>query len=248
MDTFDPVSIGFGHKRAVLTDAMVACANPAKELLREAQDLLGKDAEVSTIVSIGAGKRNFSVVFKDGREAGISEGLRRGIAMCEQVHEDLQGRLEETKIYYRFNVEQELGIDPEVVLAYVSAYLREKAISTRIDKAVKSIQILPTGVRLKDISEYYLRSSLFLTVRRFGDGDWNCAQATAVASRQFRRSGGRPGGDASDPPHSSTEKFQEIGDQHFIRTGRCGKNSDGAEVCVGFRREVRRVMHISIKR
>jgi hypothetical protein len=135
---------------------MVACANPVKELLREAQDLLGKDAEVSSIVSIGSGKGNFRAVFKDGREAGISEGLRRGIAMCEQVHEDLQVRLEETKRYYRFNVDQELGIDPEVVLAHVSAYLREKAISTRIDRAVKSIQILPTGVRLKDISEYYL--------------------------------------------------------------------------------------------
>jgi hypothetical protein len=120
-DTFDPVSIGFGHKRAVLTDAMVGCANPAKELLREAQDLFGEDAEVATIVSIGAGKGNFSVVFKDGRDVGISEGLRRGTAMCRQVHEDLQGRLEETSIYYRFNVEQELGIDPEVVLAHGSA-------------------------------------------------------------------------------------------------------------------------------
>jgi hypothetical protein len=152
-DTFNPVSIGFGHRRAVLTDAMVGCANPAKELLREAQDLFDEDVEVATIVSIGAGKRNSGVVFKDGREVGISEGLKRGIAMCEQVHEDLQVRLEETRIYYRFNVEQELGMDPEVVLAHVSAYLREKAISTRIDSAVRSIQCLPTGVRLKDISE-----------------------------------------------------------------------------------------------
>jgi hypothetical protein len=176
MDTFDPVSIGFGHKGAVLTDAIVGCANPAKELLREAQDLFGEDAEVASIVSIGAGKGNFSAAFKDGREVGISEGLRRGIAMCEQ------GRLEETKIYYRFNVEQELGIVPEVMLAHVSAYLREKAISTRIDGAVKCIQCLPTGVKLKDISKYYPRLSLFLTVRRFGDGDWNCAQATAIAS------------------------------------------------------------------
>jgi hypothetical protein len=121
MDTFDPVSIGFGHKRAVLTDAMAGCANLAKGLLREAQHLFGGDAEVATIVSIGAGKGNSRVLFKDGRDVGISEGLRRGIALCEQVHEDLQGRLEETSIYYWFNVEQELGIDPEVVLAHGSA-------------------------------------------------------------------------------------------------------------------------------
>jgi hypothetical protein len=149
---------------------MVGCANPAKELLREAQDLFGEDAEVATIVSIGAGKVNYSVAFKD-REERIREGLKRGSAMCEQVHEDLQGRLEETNIYYRFNVEQELGVDPEVVLAHVSAYLREKTISTRMDNAVRSIQNFPTGVKLKDISEYYLCLMLVLTVRRFGDGD-----------------------------------------------------------------------------
>jgi len=138
----------------VLIDAMVACANPTKELLREAQDAFGEDAEVASIISIGAGKRIIRVVFEDGREVGISEGLRRGIATCEQVHDDLQGRLEETNIYYRFNVEQELSIDPEVVLAHVSAYLREKATSGRVDRSIRSIQYHRTGVKLKDISEW----------------------------------------------------------------------------------------------
>jgi hypothetical protein len=138
----------------MLADAMVGYANPAKELLREAQNLFGEDGEVASIVSIGAGKGNFRVAFKDGREEGISEGMRRGFVMCEQVHEDLQGRLEGTKIYYRLNVERELSIEPEVISAEVSAYLREKAISARVDSAIKSIQYLPTGVKLKDISEY----------------------------------------------------------------------------------------------
>jgi hypothetical protein len=185
LDAFDPVSIGVGHKKAVLTDAMVGCANPAKELLREAQDLLGEDTEVATIVSIGAGKTNLSLVLKDGREERIHEGMKRGSAMCEQVHEDLLNRLNAARIYYRFNVEQELGIDPEVVLAHVSAYLGEKAISIRVDDAVKSIESLPTGIKLKDISEYYPCPIFVLTVRRFGGGDWDYAQATAIASRQF---------------------------------------------------------------
>jgi hypothetical protein len=153
LDTFDPVTIGVGHNTAVLIDAMVGYANPAKELLREAQDVFGEDAEVASIISIGAGKRNIRVVFEDGREVGISEWLRRGNAMCEQVHDDLQRQLEETNIYYRFNVEQELGIDPEVILAHVSAYLRENATSSRIDRAIKSIHYHPTGLKLKDISE-----------------------------------------------------------------------------------------------
>ena len=164
LDTFDPVTIGVGHKKAVLTDAMVGYANPAKELLREAQDLFSEDGEVASVVSIGAGKGNFRVAFKDGREEGISEGIRRGAAMCEQVHEDLQGRLQETNIYYRFNVEQEMGIDPEIILAHVSTYLREKATSGRVDRAIKSIQYHPIGVKLKDISKciLYLNSVLKL--------------------------------------------------------------------------------------
>jgi hypothetical protein len=119
-DTLDPVIIGVSHKRAALIDAIVGCANPAKELLREAQDVFGEDAEVAGIVSIGAGKGNVSVAFEHGREVGISEGLRRGVAMCEQVHDDLQGRLEDTDIYYRFNVEHDLSIDPAAVLTHVS--------------------------------------------------------------------------------------------------------------------------------
>ena len=205
---------------AVLIDAMVGYANPAKELLREAQDLFGEDREVASVVSIGAGKGNFRVAFKDGREEGISEGIRRGVTMCEQVHEDLQGRLEETNIYYRFNVEQELSIDPEVILAHVSTYLREKAVSARVDSAVKSIQYQPTGLKLKNISECGSPLGLVLTVCRLGDDNRDCTQATAISSRQLHRSSRCLGGNASDSPHQSTNKCKKIGDHHFIWTGR----------------------------
>ena len=140
--------------RAKLIDAIVGCANPTMELLREAQDLFGKDAEVANTISIGAGKGNVRVVFEDGREVGISEGLKRGIAMCEQVHEDLQTRFQNTSIYYRFNVEQEMGIQPEIVLARVPAYLREAVTSVRVDSAVDSIHRRSTGVKLRDISKH----------------------------------------------------------------------------------------------
>jgi hypothetical protein len=153
-DTFDPVTIGVGHKRAVLIDAMVGYANPAKELLREAQDVFGEDAEVATIVSVGAGKGNVRLLFEHGREVGISDGLRRGIAMCEQVHEDLQTRFQKTTIYHRFNVEQEVGIQPEIVFARVSAYLREAVTSTRVDRAVESIHRRLTAEKLRDISKH----------------------------------------------------------------------------------------------
>jgi hypothetical protein len=153
-DIFDPVTIGVGHKRAVLIDAIAGCANPTKELLREAQNAFGEDAEVASIVSIGAGRKDVRVVFEDGREVGISDGLRRGIAMCERVHEELQSRFKKAVIYHRFNVEQEMGIQPEIVLARVSAYLGETMTSVRVDSAVDSIHRRSTGVKLRDISKH----------------------------------------------------------------------------------------------
>jgi hypothetical protein len=153
-DKFDPVTIGVGHKKAVLIDAMVGSANPAKELLRDAQNAFGEDAEVASIVSVGAGKSDVRVMFDDGREVGISDGLRRGIAMCERVHEDLQNRFKKAGIYHRFNVEQEMGIQPEIILARVSAYLGETMTSTRVDSAVDSIHHRVSGVKLSDISKH----------------------------------------------------------------------------------------------
>ena len=135
-------------------DAIVGCANPTKELLREAQDMFGEDAEVASTISIGAGKGNVRVVFEDGREVGIGEGLKRGIAMCSQVHEDLQTRFQKTSVYYRFNVEQEMGIQPENILARVSGYLRESVTSARVDNAVDSIHRRVSGVKLRDISKH----------------------------------------------------------------------------------------------
>jgi len=151
---FDPVTIGAGHKKAVLIDAMVGCANPTKELLRDAQNAFGEDAEVASIISVGVGKRDVRVVFEDGREVGISDGLRRGIATCEQVHEDLQIRFKNAAIYYRFNVEQVMGIQLEMVLARVSAYLGETVTSARVDSAIESIHRRSTGAKLRNISKH----------------------------------------------------------------------------------------------
>ena len=55
-DRFLPVTIGTGHRKVTLIDATTGFANPAKELLQEAQRVFGEDAKVATIVSIGSGK------------------------------------------------------------------------------------------------------------------------------------------------------------------------------------------------
>ena len=171
-DKFVPTTIGKGHRKAVLIDAIAAYANPAKELLREAQDVFGEDAEVASVISIGTGKGDAKITFKDGNEVGISNALRRGMAMSEQVHEDLERRLHETGIYFRFNVEKPLDEEPDVILAHTSSYLREKATSIKVDEATKSFYRRPKGVTLRDISTYgFIVCYLGSRLRRFGYGD-----------------------------------------------------------------------------
>jgi hypothetical protein len=171
-DKFIPVTLGKTHRKAVLIDAVAAYANPTKELLREAQDVFGEDAEVASVISIGAGKSDAKMTFKDGNEVGISNALRRGTAMSEQVHEDLEGRLHETGIYFRFNVEKPLDEKPDIILAHTSSYLREKATSIRVDEATKSFYRRPKGVKMRDISTYeFMACYLDSPTSRFGDAD-----------------------------------------------------------------------------
>jgi hypothetical protein len=169
---FDPVVIGKGHRRVTLIDAIIGYANPAKELLREAQDVFGEHTEVSSLVSLGTGKGDIKVAFEGGKEVGIGHALRRGMAMSEQVHEDLETRLHETGIYFRFNVEKSLDERPDVVLVHTSSYLREKATSIKVDEATKSFYGREKGVMLRDISMHDSYAVSFeLTIRRFGNGD-----------------------------------------------------------------------------
>jgi hypothetical protein len=151
-DTFLPVSIGSGHKQVTLVDALTVAANPGKELLREAQRVFGDDMEVATILSIGAGKGDVWGA-SIASDADLREAVKRATMSCEPVHEEIYSRLRQTSVYFRVNVERGSGPQMELTSANVSAYLEEGVISDRLDEAVKSIHLRPTGVKLKDISE-----------------------------------------------------------------------------------------------
>ena len=163
-DVFIPVSIGTGHKQVTLVDAMAVAANPAKVLLSEAQRVFGDDAEVATILSIGAGKGDVWSPSTSGTE--LKEAVKRATASCEPMHEELYARLRETSIYFRLNVER--GSEPRLELssASVSAYLGEGVVSDRLDDAIKSIRDRSVGVKLKDISGFFwIQWHLVLTPR-----------------------------------------------------------------------------------
>jgi hypothetical protein len=133
-----------------LFDALTIAANPSKELLREAQQVFGEDAEVATMMSLGAGRGDVWNMSETSSTAIMGEALRRSTMSGEPVHEELYARLRDTGIYFRLNVDR--GSGPQMELANVSAYLEEGAVSDRLDNAIKSIHLRPTGVTLKDLS------------------------------------------------------------------------------------------------
>jgi hypothetical protein len=152
-DRFMPVVLGEGPRRVVLVDAMAGHANPTKALLREAESVYGTDAEVATVISIGAGKWNVQAIQDNGRGVGLDEALKQGFVSCEQAHEELQHRLRQSSVYFRFNADKELDDEAEVILAHTSAYLQESLTSSRLDEALNRIRSRPAGLTLKDISE-----------------------------------------------------------------------------------------------
>jgi hypothetical protein len=148
-----PVSVGSGHKQVTLVDGLAVAANPGKKLLREAQRVFGDAAEVATILSIGVGKGDvWGLSTTSGSE--LREAVKQATTSCEPVHQELYARLRETSIYFRLNVERGSGPQMQLSSSTVSAYLEDGAVSDRVDDVIKSIHHRPTGVRLKDISEY----------------------------------------------------------------------------------------------
>jgi hypothetical protein len=155
-DTFLPVQIGAGHKQVTLVDATTGFANPSQELLREAQRIFGGDEEVTTLVSIGSGKGDVWSLSEGGGEKERLKALQRAAMNCEPVHEELWGRLRETGIYYRLNMDRASGSQIQLSSSHISVYLQEGEISDKLDCAIKNIQRRADGVKLKEISEYNL--------------------------------------------------------------------------------------------
>jgi hypothetical protein len=108
--------------------------------------------EIATILSIGAGKGEVWDV-STASSSELREAVKQATTSCEPVHEELYSRLRRTSIYFRLNVERGSGPRMELSSANVSAYLEEGVISDRVDDAIRSIHLRPTGVKLKDISE-----------------------------------------------------------------------------------------------
>ena len=154
-DRFLPVTIGTGHRKVTLIDATTGFANPTKELLQEAQRVFGEDANMATIVSIGSGEVKASKLSKGDDENALVEALKRVALNTETTHGELEGRLHDTFIYFRFNVDHgfEDVMDASLVHSYTSIYLKKAGVNRRLDEAMQSMHSRPKGAALKELSE-----------------------------------------------------------------------------------------------
>jgi hypothetical protein len=170
-DAFLPVNVGLGHRQITLVDGLALAANPGKELLREAQRAFGDDAEVATILSVGAGKGDVWSSASTTSSSEMMEAMKRATMTCEPVHEELYLRLRQTSIYFRLNVDRGSGPQIQLSSSTISAYLEEGVVSDKLDDVIKSIHLRPTGVKLSDISEYASMLNYNAQLGRFSGGD-----------------------------------------------------------------------------
>lgn len=158
---FHPVQIGSGAHVWGSIDAKIRYPNPIQELLRQAQDHFGRDEQVATILSVGAGKVKVNSLGKEyDPNRSLDDVLRRMIEDGEEKHEEMYGRLGNSGIYFRLNVER--GLEQascwseesiSTIKAHTETYLQIKPVSDLVDDVVTSLHLQRPRVSLKQISK-----------------------------------------------------------------------------------------------
>jgi hypothetical protein len=165
-------------------------ANPTKELLQEAQRVFDEDAEVASVVSLGAGKGQVLSVSGTGGEGGLMDAMAKMGLDSEQTHKEVDGRLHQSSVYFRLNVEHGLTghTNASTVHAHTLAYMQEGDTDRLLNDVVKCITIRQKGSTLKDISKsLYRLLSPFLPKHRFGRRARICDETKTVVGPKLCR-------------------------------------------------------------
>ena len=134
---FSPIHIGANGIEEELVSATNGFNNPTRETLREAQSVFGKDRMVSSVLSIGSGKR----------AAVPASSVAATIQVAQETEitaENLQRMFGTLGIYFRFSVER--GIDNEhtnlanhlaSIMTHTKEYLDGDIVSRALDSYIK---------------------------------------------------------------------------------------------------------------
>ncbi|PVG00686.1 hypothetical protein CPB86DRAFT_729099, partial [Serendipita vermifera] len=155
-DAYEPVVVRDEEGEMTYIDATSGYANPTNEMLKEAENVFGKDAVVATIISIGSGKSIMRQQEQGCTNVPLMNILRRVILDTERVHDDLQNRFQDLGIYYRFNADNVLPIRNRIedtkTKSHTMTYVKEAATTQRIDQAIQSVQERSGVKTLKELN------------------------------------------------------------------------------------------------
>jgi hypothetical protein len=133
--------------------------NPTRELVSEAYNLFGRDAYVSTIMSIGSGRLGALAAPSTASKDEWANVLRDVVKGCEQVAQEMETQVGHLGIYHRFSVEQGLqriyGAGPNDIgwlNTQVYSYLDDAQVSRKLDHCVESLRLRQGQVTLEKLS------------------------------------------------------------------------------------------------
>jgi hypothetical protein len=158
---FSPIKIGPHGRQQAFIGGPRGASNPARELLKEASAIFGKEKLVAQIISLGCGRSHLSSVEGDTDIEGTSLSVQEMAVDCEIVAKDLSIRLCDLDTYLRLDVER--GMDNLVmhewddlgpILSHTSAYIETARISETIETSLRRLQGGTGTVALGEISAY----------------------------------------------------------------------------------------------
>lgn len=137
---FSSIRVGAGPLQEELVSSMSGFDNPTLEAIKEAKDVFGGDTKISSILSLGCGKKRVA----NGTDTSeTAENAQE----AERVTGVLQRHLDTSGVYYRLSVEE--GIEDsftdiethlQSVVAHTQGYLTDDTVSCSIDSYLKLSQ------------------------------------------------------------------------------------------------------------
>ena len=140
---FPPASVGIDIFAEDLVSATHGFNNPTLEVIKEAHQVFGSNACVSSLMSLGAGRAAVRAIENDG---STSIKTLEQLAMdCEHTADEVERRIGRLGIYFRFSVDHGLELDtPSSSMGKISAhttqYLLGDHVSSRLDVCIGSAE------------------------------------------------------------------------------------------------------------
>lgn len=157
--SFLPIITGREPTQQELIGGAISAGNPTRELMLEAYNIFGKDAHISTIVSMGSGHLGpLPAPTTNAKEKWMSV-LQGIVQSCERTAQDIATEVGHLGLYYRFSVEQGLqrtfgvkSTDVSWLNTQTQSYVDGIQVSHKIDHCVESLRLRQGQITLEKLS------------------------------------------------------------------------------------------------